>query len=976
VGKRSRRRRGAGRTRVGQAAGPIEAGSAAGHQRPSPGPDGVPGPIPPDLLAQAERLYETGSYTECADLLLGGPPYWGAEYLACDALLRAEAFDRVVDTATAALAREGQREVAALHHLAARGLLGHRSPYRPPEEHQASIQEHLEAAVGHPDAEPGAFRLLAIQLSLDDSDISRRRMVDVLRAGLAAHPGDAALRARAVEMALDPGRNPALARQWLAPLLPGRLGAPGADGFPPRLSDEPETLADVPNLHRWLAYEVELASGDGEAAATWARSVVVDEPGARRGREMGRQLVVAGALLEAGRFDAAEAEFRTVIAAGAPSSEVAIAHLGLAAAAYERTADVPTALSHVDTAIDHVLSQEDPYFDPFFDLWATDGLHQYVEPAWLVRLCDALEPAANADAASTDDDARKVASRLLFLQTRVVSFRSGRHQAETSPEDQARLRDLVARTEAACDDPRYAQHLASVYFERLKDRVGYFERTLVAAVHDARTAVRRGEEVYRHEWYLEENFGTKAQGFSPEDVRALHGGLLAGLRRSPRAAALPRDEAEAVRDAVFLPTYEDLWRPMLRAGALETPFAAESLQATSLLFVHIEPLDVPASIAFDAGLRCQQEGGETSAKNAEAFYRYVLDRDPHAAAAHNLAILLAARKTPEALAEAQALATQAAAWEPDNEQMARHAAALRESAARAQQARQDAPQATPAATRAAQRREDFLRSAVARFPQLDQYKRQILAALSVVSGYDGIDHLAQLSGVEARSLRGHLHRLVEAGMVEDGPGGLRVNPHIAPLIERERTHAMATKLIRADESLAIKPVFNSRQEYNVYALTIGLFPNHLVLPNLGLQAIFQYDRMKALVDSETFGYYLRASVDLCVVSTATYFPIVAFEVDSHYHDGERQQAKDAKKDLIFRRGGVGLIRLRAFGRPTPEGMRTDIIRALHEYGSLHRADERVAEVLRQLRAPDATPGLMHGAPASAAPPYAPPALPQ
>jgi hypothetical protein len=52
-----------------------------------------------------------------------------------------------------------------------------------------------------------------------------------------------------------------------------------------------------------------------------------------------------------------------------------------------------------------------------------------------------------------------------------------------------------------------------------------------------------------------------------------------------------------------------------------------------------------------------------------------------------------------------------------------------------------------------------------------------------------------------------------------------------------------------------------------------------------------YDRMKALVDENDFGYYLRASVHIVVVSTTTYLPMLAIEVDSPWHDTERQQER-------------------------------------------------------------------------------------
>lgn len=74
-----------------------------------------------------------------------------------------------------------------------------------------------------------------------------------------------------------------------------------------------------------------------------------------------------------------------------------------------------------------------------------------------------------------------------------------------------------------------------------------------------------------------------------------------------------------------------------------------------------------------------------------------------------------------------------------------------------------------------------------------------------------------------------------------------------------------------------------------------------------------------------------ASVDFCVTLTSTYLPLVAFEVDSDYHDSEKQKVRDERKDLIFTTGGIALMHLRAFGRPSPEAIRHDIMEAVRTW---------------------------------------------
>lgn len=166
------------------------------------------------------------------------------------------------------------------------------------------------------------------------------------------------------------------------------------------------------------------------------------------------------------------------------------------------------------------------------------------------------------------------------------------------------------------------------------------------------------------------------------------------------------------------------------------------------------------------------------------------------------------------------------------------------------------------------------------------------------------------------------------------------------MLHRELTHSAAIKVIRANEEYVFKPVFNSTREYTVYRVLTTLFPNHMVFPNMGLQALFQYDRLKPLLSSEEFGYYLKAHVDCCVTSTATYLPVVAFEVDSEYHDTAVQQERDQRKDHIFQVGGVPLVRIRVYGQPTPDALREQIIEALRPLAQTLRETHRTVPGLQ------------------------------
>jgi len=247
------------------------------------------------------------------------------------------------------------------------------------------------------------------------------------------------------------------------------------------------------------------------------------------------------------------------------------------------------------------------------------------------------------------------------------------------------------------------------------------------------------------------------------------------------------------------------------------------------------------------------------------------------------------------------------------------------------------------------RKEDFLSTARERWPQLDGYKKKILSTLNIIGECDDLQRLEQYSGTGEKYFKGNWRKLIDLGMViQNSSGKFAVNKYIVDLVARERSHSVATTIIRADNSIAFKPIFNSRLEYTIYNILIGLFPNHLVFPNMSLQTIFQYDRMKEILDSVKFQYYLISQVDFCITSTAHYFPIIAFEVDSTYHDSTDQQQRDGKKNEIFRLGGVPLLRLRAFGQPGEGGIRQEIVEVIKQLGQQLTETNRKVDGLMNL----------------------------
>ncbi|MDQ3060068.1 MAG: DUF2726 domain-containing protein [Pseudomonadota bacterium] len=225
----------------------------------------------------------------------------------------------------------------------------------------------------------------------------------------------------------------------------------------------------------------------------------------------------------------------------------------------------------------------------------------------------------------------------------------------------------------------------------------------------------------------------------------------------------------------------------------------------------------------------------------------------------------------------------------------------------------------------------FEKTALTRWAGISAPARQLLVTLSVIQKFSSFQELGQYAGMDVTWAKKHYDRLVSTGMISATEAGYKINPYIEPLLKRESQHTVVGRIVRAQGgSTAVKQVFNSQREFSIYQILCQLCPNHLVFPNCGLQSIIDYDVLKPLVDPNTFGYFLRASVDLVVVSSTTYLPMLAIEVDSVYHDTDKQLQKDEQKDRIFSLAGIPFLRLRPVGSPSENTIRAEVAEHLNE----------------------------------------------
>ena len=374
--------------------------------------------------------------------------------------------------------------------------------------------------------------------------------------------------------------------------------------------------------------------------------------------------------------------------------------------------------------------------------------------------------------------------------------------------------------------------------------------------------------------------------------------------------------ADVIAD-VFLAFYRSTWKRILIEGHL----AQEIVEVVRILTTALPGQTRPelwdyAYYAHDV---------THLAKEAEQAYKRYLEGGANVGALHNLALLL---ESSGRLEEALAYAEQALALQPEK---ADTLSIKERIIGRIEQRKRDALRQQEQAAQRQRELENLIRTAPERWTKVDQYKRRILGTLAALKTFEGFRELAGLVDMEERVLKGHWSKLVELGMVIEGEDGPHVNPYILDLVKRERAHAVVTRIAYTSSEMMTKPIFNSQQEYKIYTILLELFPNQLVFPNMALQAIFPYARMQEVLSKEIFHYYLMASVDFCVTLTSTYLPLVAFEVDSDYHDSEKQKVRDERKDQIFTTGGIALIHLRAFGRPSPEAIRHDIMEAVRTW---------------------------------------------
>jgi len=151
-------------------------------------------------------------------------------------------------------------------------------------------------------------------------------------------------------------------------------------------------------------------------------------------------------------------------------------------------------------------------------------------------------------------------------------------------------------------------------------------------------------------------------------------------------------------------------------------------------------------------------------------------------------------------------------------------------------------------------------------------------------------------------------------------------PKVVPHSQDRELYVTENKNIQnIDASICM---FKSKQEYQFYKAAREVFISFLVIPNVALTAVLDFDLIKNKLSSEERKYFFTALIDCVVIDTENnYKPIKFIELDSNYHDNDTQIHKDNLKDNILAIAGQKLLRIR---RSTFKENERDFIKLIRE----------------------------------------------
>lgn len=106
--------------------------------------------------------------------------------------------------------------------------------------------------------------------------------------------------------------------------------------------------------------------------------------------------------------------------------------------------------------------------------------------------------------------------------------------------------------------------------------------------------------------------------------------------------------------------------------------------------------------------------------------------------------------------------------------------------------------------------------------------------------------------------------------------------------------------------------YQSHEQVFYYAIR-EVFPTFLIYPNIALNTVIDFNKIKNKLTKEEKDYFFRALIDCVVIDQENdYKPLLFIELDSKAHDGSKEMKNDQMKNKILSEAGQTLYRIRSF----------------------------------------------------------------
>lgn len=110
-------------------------------------------------------------------------------------------------------------------------------------------------------------------------------------------------------------------------------------------------------------------------------------------------------------------------------------------------------------------------------------------------------------------------------------------------------------------------------------------------------------------------------------------------------------------------------------------------------------------------------------------------------------------------------------------------------------------------------------------------------------------------------------------------------------------------------------LFKSNQEIELFTALAKVFNTYQIYPNVALSCLLNFEELKATLSREERDFFFKGVVDFVVFDQAEgYKPVYFFELDSDFHDTEKQKVNDLFKNQVLAKAGVKLFKIRKLNR--------------------------------------------------------------